>query len=411
MPYPNDLILGITAAGFNQCIGAVYKSHPKWFKGTTTQSGVSVSWDVTKAPTVVVGPPDKAKWDKATDAAGRTPPASPDTTVLQVTLPSITVQVGSDSKNSASGVDVVVYMDVKRNYVAFKPFALAADLGGKLSALDREALLELLPVILETANNSLPEFELPKIGSSDLIAASRGVVDNTYLALGANRTKGTSTEHGFLDNLNISEKGQVIWKKNHPCVIAIGPGLTEPMLAKAIMGKAGELGLNTKQTFSESNAGAEFFVALKGVAMLRTLVDPVFSAYVALQDFKVTVLCAVEWPKFSATTSPDPIEIQCEFADLTDTEVKVKLVVPKFETRYKHVSGTDLFSAVENKLNNEHNWDPWKNVKERYDGKTYTFPFSLPLEMKSKEISVRLKPLEISGQTSYLVLGADLKAA
>ncbi|MFJ6382749.1 hypothetical protein ACIQI7_22450 [Kitasatospora sp. NPDC092039] len=412
MPYPNDLVIGVTAKGFDDCVSAVYRSHPKWFKGTTTQSGVSVSWDVTKAPTVAVGPPSMAKWDKATDAGGKTPPAASNTAVLQVTLPAITIQTGSKPEDGVSGVDIVVYMDVLRDFAKFKPIALAADLGdSKLSELNRETLLQLLPELLGAANNALPEFELPKIGGSELVPASRGVVDGVYVALGANLARNNvHTEHGVLDNLAIGKTGQKIWEKRHPCVIAVGPALTEPMVNKAIAAKSDELGLNRKKTYTTKETKATLYPVLKGAAMDRNLFDPVINVYIALEKFKVTVDFKLEEnPEFDATTDPDPILIQCEITDLGETEIKVKANVPEFDTRYKAVESGGL-NELEKKLNSDHKKDPWKELKKDYEGKTYSFPFSLPLEMKSEGLTVRLKLLDGSGEVSYLVLGADVEA-
>ncbi|MBD0670411.1 hypothetical protein [Streptomyces sp. CBMA156] len=404
----SDVIVGVNADALNRCITAVYTSNRDGFKGSDSQGGVSVSWDVTKPPTVaVVQSGVNPGWDNATDANGNTPPQSSDSTVIRVTLPAVTAQVGSDSKDSVTGVDITVYMDVTRDHDKFKPTALAADLSGaKLSAWDAEALTLILPVLIKAANDSLPGFGLPNIGQSQSLPKARGTYSG-YLILGATST-GSAADVGQLENIDISSVNLNLPTKD--CVVVVNSSLYAPLVKGAVSKAQGNMGLGQEGEYSKDNADVRFVPGLRDVRISPEN-GSVIDVYIEFVEFVVTASMPVDGLGHCfAHTNPAPFPVPVEIAELTENNVTIKIDgIPSFDTSYEPQSDRTADYNLAAIMNNGHTRDPYNAVQSKYGGQTYTLDFALPLEVNSGKITVVLSPESVDGAPGYLVVGAALK--
>ncbi|SDT83378.1 hypothetical protein SAMN05216371_8201 [Streptomyces sp. TLI_053] len=408
MSYPNEIVIGVTAEGINRCISAVYKSHRERFKGKTEQGGVTVTWDVGKAPSVAIGSPEGKYWSAAIDASKNSPPKASNTAVVQVLLSGLSAQVGT-GKSVVSG-NVLVHMDVVAAGKAFKPAAIAAYLYPEnFSDWDAEAMRQLLPVLLDAANKAMPEFSLPALWGTALSAAGRGVaLKDKALLLGADQGAGG----GALKNISISKDDHPKWADllgKYTVVAAFPTTLIPPSLLKE---KADDLGFNQYYPINTGRATGGFTPHLGPV-------DPVpgaagqFKLGINLDGFSVSS----EGYRFRVETEPRHITmrvgIDLPAQDLNKAAVKI-IEVEWFASYYDCISCADAVTKhiVDGKANTpENKAAPWSEAKKMFEGVRKIVNLMPKLQLTSEAVTVEVKPATLlADEGDYLLMAGDLEA-
>jgi len=200
-----DMAVGVTQSALNGLIGQYFSTPPESenpFQGSkdvniTGIGEVTVSWDITEAPTLIFGKPTEADWDAALDKQGNTnrsagnPLPTADMVQLTISKMSAYYQLAKGSKVGGDTTNVIGYVTVtfSGDEITLTPLAVTIN-ESDFSGWDKLVFnYGFLPNLFAAVKSTVSVIHIPNLSWNGItLNTPQFVFDNDLLVAAATET-------------------------------------------------------------------------------------------------------------------------------------------------------------------------------------------------------------------------------